>query len=213
MMAFVLMTFMGSFTPSLSAAEIPSPLKKIESKYASAKSLEAIFFQNTFSKLTNSKKETTGVITLKIPDKFRWETLNPGKDKNLFVSDGRKFWSYTPPFMDGEKGQVLEKKTSEIQSQLATQLLSGAFSKIKDAKFETVSDDVFRLVPKKGTAGTIEKIELSVNSKQALVEKVKLIHDNGNESEVKLSAIKFGEKFEDAYFRFAVPSGVEVIRE
>jgi chaperone LolA len=195
------------------SAEVPAALKKIETKYHSAKSLEAEFTQVTFSKLTQTKKESSGVISLKMPDKFRWETLKPARDKNLFVSDGKKFWSYTPPFMDGEKGQVLEKKSSEIQSQLASQLLSGAFSKMKDAKFESLSANLFRFTPKKGSAGTIEKIELTVEPKKSLIEKVKLIHENGNESEVSLSSIKLGEKFEDAYFRFAIPSGVEVIRE
>lgn len=207
---FLLVTF--CFSLNVFAA-IPETLKKIEDKYTKAKSLEAHFTQNSLSKLTKIKKETSGVISLQMPDKFRWETLKPEKDKNLFVSDGKKFWSYTPPFMTGEKGQVLEKKTSEIQSKLASQLLSGAFSKLKDVQIESVQSNTYRFTPKKGTAGTILTIEITLQLEKSFIEKVKLIHSNGNESEVTLSQIKLGEKFDDSFFRFVVPSGIEVIKE
>lgn len=211
------MHFTATIIPSLlllisnATAAIPPALAKVEKKYVDKKSLEAKFTQVQYQKLTKQEKTLTGVISLKHPNKFRWETLKP--DQNLFVSDGRKFWSYTPPFIKGEQGQVIEKKTSEIQSQLASQLLSGAFSKIKDAKIDSVSDKIFKITPKKGSAGTVSEVEVEVDPKTSLITRVKLEHEGGNRSEVKLTDIKLGEPMSDEMFRFVIPAGTEVIRE
>ncbi|RYZ66428.1 MAG: outer membrane lipoprotein chaperone LolA, partial [Proteobacteria bacterium] len=196
---------------SSASAAIPALLEKVEKKYLEKKSLEAKFSQTQYQKLTKMEKNLSGVISLKYPNKFRWETLKP--DQNLFVSDGKKFWSYTPPFMKGEQGQVIEKKTSEVQSQLASLLLSAAFSKIKDAKIVAISDSVFKVTPKKGTAGTVSQVEVEIDPKTAQITRVKLEHDGGNRSEVKLSDIKLGEPMSDEMFRFVIPPGTEVIRE
>src|SRR5690606_25392652 len=125
-----------------------------EKKYVQAKTLEADFTQKDEVKMTGTTKQSSGVLMIRHPNQFRWETLKP--DKNLLVSDGRKFWFYTPPFEAGERGQVIEKKTAEVQSELANALLAGAFSKIRGVEIEKVSPTRFRLFPDEGVAGTLK---------------------------------------------------------
>lgn len=190
---------------------VPKELLEIEKKYVSAKTLEAQFSQVNFIQMTGAKKESSGTIMLKHPNRFRWETLKP--DKNLLVTDGKKFWFYSPPFEEGERGQVIEKKTSEVQSELANLLLSGSFSKVKDVTIEQVNDKTYKLFPKTGTAGTVKTAEIEVDPKSSTIDRVKLEHEGGNRVEIQLTKIKLGESMDDAFFRFVTPPGTDVIKE
>lgn len=193
------------------AAEIPKALLKIEANYTKAKTLEAEFDQTNFSALTGVKKQSSGHVSLKYPNKFRWETIKP--DKNLLVSDGRLFWFYTPPFEKGERGQVIQKRTSEVQSQLASALLSGAFSKIKNLKVQKISEQKYRLTPLKGSAGTVKTAEITIDTKKNLIESVKLDHTGGNTAEIKLQKITPKTKLDDALFSFITPPDTDIIKE
>ena len=148
-------------------------------------------------------------------DNVRW--LNDARsrlpDPNLLVSDGKKFWFYTPPFDEGEQGQVIEKKTSEVQTKFAHALLSGSFSIARNMKVKQEKPSRFALIPKKGTAGTVIRAEIEVDPGEKLIKKVILSHRDGTRSEISLSAIKLGEPLEDRLFNFVPPPDTDVIKE
>lgn len=192
-------------------SNLPAELIAIEKKYLDAKTLEADFIQKDDIKLTSSKKESSGVLMIRHPNQFRWETLKP--DKNLLVSDGKRFWFYTPPFEAGERGQVIERKTSEVQSELANALLSGAFSKIHGLEVKKLSATRFRLIPADGVAGTVKSTEIEIDLKKNVIEKLYLEHTGGNKTEISLLNVKLAEKMNDAFFTFTTPPGTDVIRE
>ncbi len=195
----------------LSKVILPEELIAIEKKYLEAKTLEADFAQKDDVKLTGSKKESSGVLMIRHPNQFRWETLKP--DKNLLVSDGRMFWFYSPPFEAGERGQLIEKKTSEVQSELANALLSGAFSKIRGLEVKKLTPIRFKLIPSAGIAGTVQSAEIEIDAAKNTINKLFLEHAGGNKTEITLSNIKLAGKINDAYFRFNTPPGTDVIRE
>ena len=145
---------------------------------------------------------------------MRWETLKP--DTHLMVSDGARFWFYTPPFEKGERGQVIERKTSEVQSKLATALLVGSFSVMTEKKwgmkFFEKSPGVYTLTPKAGVAGTVEKIDVYINA-QKQIEKVMLMHQGGNIAEIALSNIETGKPIDDGLFSFVTPPNTERVTE
>jgi len=210
-MKFILPFFFAIFSTVPALAATPKPLLEIEKKYVAAKTLEAKFNQTNWVAMTEVKNDSNGVITIEHPGKFRWETLNP--DKNLLVTDGNKFWFYTPPFEKGDRGQVIEKKTNEVQSELANLLLSGAFSKVKDLKIEKVSEKIYQLTPKEGSAGTVKTAQIEINPKKSLIEKIHLEHEGGNKVDIELKDIKLGQKYDAAFFRFITPSNTDVIKE
>lgn len=197
--------------PEAKKVNLPEELLVIEKKYLAAKTLEAEFTQRDEVKLTGAKKESSGVLMIRHPDHFRWETLKP--DKNLLVSDGRRFWFYTPPFEAGERGQVIEKKTAEVQSDLANALLAGAFSKIHDVKIEKLSATKFKLTPADGVAGTVKIAELEIDPARSIITKLRLEHAGGNKTEITLGNVKLAGKMADAYFTFVTPPATDVIRE
>lgn len=189
--------------------ELPQVLQDLEVKYIRAVTLQADFTQINEIAALKTKKTSSGVLMVKRPNKLRWETLKP--DLNLLVSDGRHFWFYTPPFDEGEHGQVIEKKSSEINSKLANALISGSFSAAGDMKIRQESPSTFLLVPKAGTAGTVSRAEIEIDPAEGVIRKVTLEHKGGNRSEITLSKIELGKKIGDDAFVFDAPPGTDKV--
>jgi outer membrane lipoprotein carrier protein len=202
----------GSKAPAKAKVkELPKLLADVQVKYIRAGTLTADFVQVNKTAAMGTTKTSSGTIQAKRPDKMRWETLKP--EKNLLVSNGVKFWFYTPPFEEGERGQLIERKSSQVQSKLANALLSGSFSDLSDMKMKQSGPSEFTLSPKKGTAGTIVKAILSVDAEKSLIQQVKLIHGNGNESEITLQNIELGTTMKDSLFEFEAPTGTDRLDE
>lgn len=202
---------------------VPEKLAAIETRYRKAGTMMARFTQIAESTLTRVKTQTSGVISIKRPDKIRWETQNP--EPNLMVSDGKKFWYYTPPFDSGEKGQAILRKTAQTQSRFASVLLTGAFSKLKNLtiKADPKNPDAYILIPRKGSAGTVREARVVLSRgtsgsgpeprPEPWIETIVLEHEGGNRTEIRLSQVQVGPKLEDAMFTFDPPAGTDIVTE
>jgi outer membrane lipoprotein-sorting protein len=87
------------FSSSLWAQFLPDSFKaKYEERYVS----------------TTQKKEkkSHGTIHYKYPRHIRFEVLSP--DPALFISNAEKSWYYTPPFIEGEQGQVVLQESNKL---------------------------------------------------------------------------------------------------
>ena len=193
------------------SSNLPPILQEVEKKDAQAATLEAEFTQVNDVAALKTKKTSSGFIMVKRPNKLRWETRKP--DMNLLVSDGRRFWFYTPPFDEGEHGQVIERRSSEVNSRLANALLSGSFSVAHDMKISQESSSKFLLIPKPGAAGTVIRAEIEVNPDQKLIQKVVLEHKGGNRSEITLSKIELGKTIGDEAFVFVPPANTDKVEQ
>jgi outer membrane lipoprotein carrier protein len=190
---------------------LPPLLKEIESKYTKSITLSADFSQKNRSAAFAREKISFGKIYFKRPSKFRWETLSP--DPNITVSDGKKFWFYTPPFDADERGQIIERTASAIQSKLANALLSGSLSIARALSIRQLNPTTFQLVPFPGTADTVQKATLVVNPEQKLITKVILEHKGGNRSEISLSQITIGPQLADSLFVLIPPPNTDKLTD
>lgn len=192
------------------AVSVSGLLAEVEEKYTKAVTLSANFVQLNHVEALDTSKQSSGRILVRRPDKIRWETQKP--DSSLLVSDGQTFWSYTPPFAEGENGQVIIQQATQVQSKLANALLAGSFSSVKGMKIEKTSENDFILIPKKGTAGSVSKVRLHINQADKLIDKVVLEHRGGNRTEITLSDIQLGAAAEESLFNFQIPKGTDVIK-
>jgi len=190
---------------------LPQLLQEVEAKYAQSPTMQAEFTQVKDVVALGTKKSSSGVLMVKRPDKLRWETLKP--DTNILVSDGRKFWFYTPPFDEGEHGQVIERRSSEVNSRVATALLSGRFSVAHDMKIQAEGASKFALTPKKGTAGTVERIEIEIEPTLKLIQKVTLHNRGGNRLAITLDKIELGKTMGDELFFFTPPPNTDKVSQ
>lgn len=185
---------------SVGASGLTAELKKIEKKYRSEKTISAEFEQTQESALTHSKKTSYGKIWIKKPNQIRWETQRP--DPNLLVSDGKTYWFYTPPFDPQDpqdQGEVLVRKASQVQSRLAYALLAGDLSSAPLESIKNEGQHRYVLVPKKGTAGTVEYAVLEV-SPVGIIQRVILHHRDGNQADISLAHVRFGEPLKKELF-------------
>ena len=190
-------------------ASLPKALQEVEAKYAESHTLFAEFNQTNETAATGAKKQSKGIIYAKRQGKIRWETRSP--DANLLVSNGRKFWFYTPPFDESEHGQVVERPANQVQTKLANALLSGSFSVLNEMKIEEKGATKFVLYPKKGVAGSVSRAEIEIDPKRHLIKTVILEHEGGNRSEIHLSQIELGRKMGDELFNFVPPPNTDHI--
>ena len=72
---------------------------------------KANFKQSYKSSLSGKEKVTEGHIEYFYPGRVRFEITSP--DKTIFVSNPTTTWYYNAPFVDGEPGEVLIKKTGK----------------------------------------------------------------------------------------------------
>jgi outer membrane lipoprotein carrier protein len=194
------------------ANDLPPLLEKVQTEYQKSAGLEARFEQFTDVKATKQKKKAEGKIWIKRPNKLRWETINP--DPNILVSDGKTFWFYTPPFDKGERGQVLIKKTAQVQTQFLNALLSGSFEFGKSqTTVEAQSKNVFLLKPKAGSAGDVLTAEITINETTNKIERVFLTHLSGNTTEIKLQEVKLTSQLDDKMFHFVPDHNTDKIVE
>lgn len=204
------------FTLHLSAAQkapIPQPLKEIETKYSKSKTVEAKFSQKVQTAISKKPKETEGTVYLSTPDKIRWETQKPDSEKNTLVGDGKLFWFYTPPFQEGERGQVIVKKSTEVQSKVASALLSGRFSSAPFTKITQKSSREYELIPAKGSAGDVKVVLVQIEPQKAQITGVVLKYKNGNKSEIHLKEVALGKAFDSKLFDYTPPLHTDIITE
>ena len=193
-------------------AKLPPLLEKVQAEYKKVAGIEARFEQITDVKATKQKKKAQGKIWIKRPNKLRWETVNP--DPNILISDGKTFWFYTPPFEKGEHGQVMIKKTAQVQTQFLNALLSGSFEFGKSAvTIETKGTSSFVLKPKDGTAGDVLTAEITVNQASSKIERVFIVHASGNQTEIKLQEIKLTDSLDEKLFRYTPDRNTDKIVE
>ncbi|NBU19842.1 outer membrane lipoprotein carrier protein LolA [bacterium] len=192
--------------------KLPDTLLAIEKKYKKAGTLEADFSQvNENSNLSQRKKLSSGKLQLRFPSQVRWDTQKP--DRNLLVSDGQTFWYYTPPFDSDDQGQLIEKRASQVQSELAQDLLSASFSAIKSAKLSQESSTRFLITPHAGRGGNVKEAVLEIDPKGLMIRKVILFYTGGNRSEITLSNIELGKPLLEELFHFKAPANTEMVRE
>lgn len=181
-----------------------------QKKYAESQTFTSSFSQTQTHKVLGTKKESLGRIFIKRPDKFLWQTESP--DPSLMVSNGTKTWFYTAPFREGEKGQVLIKKSADVHSQLIIDLLSGTGNLKKSFNIKQLNPTLFELKPQKNTrAGDVVRIELEIEKSTNLVYKVTLFSSTGNQTALTLKDTTLGPNLSDKMFEYTPPPNTEVI--
>ena len=200
--------------PEKGAGEVKLPglMQEVQTQYQKSAGIQAQFTQNTEIKATRQNKAAKGRIWIKRPSKLRWETLEP--DPNILVSDGKLFWFYTPPFEQGERGQVIIRKKAQVQTQFLNALLSGSFEFGKGAvKIEEKNDHSFLLKPKSGTAGDVLSAEIEIDPTKKMITRVVLTHTSGNLTRISLQEIHLTSKLEESLFRFVADQNTDKIVE
>lgn len=174
------------------------------------------FTQIFKSKVTGKKRQSPGSLDYSYPGKIRFAVDDPS-GKSLFVSNRIKSWYYTPPFIEGEKGEVTLRKAKKL-----------ALTKFFDAlKNGLKSNKLYKVVPnkdlvqiefsKKTSKETkLKAAVLTFKSKEktfANLKGIQLTRNNGNIVTIELNSIQTGINFSPKHFNFRIPKNTKVIDE
>lgn len=209
---FVLIFSLNLSFVHLTQAQLPPALEQVKREYQKSIGLEAEFEQTTLIQATQQNKKTSGKLWVKKPNMMRWETINP--DANLLVSNGKTFWFYTPPFDSSDRGQVIVRKTGQVQTEFLSALINGDFEfKNKKTKIIEKSPREFELIPFAGTAGDVKSAKVFLDVTQKKIVKVSVEHTTGNITEIQLNKLNLSPKLDAKLFNFVPDRNTDQVTE
>src|SRR6267142_899494 len=126
---FLLLTVTGP-------AEVKLLVQRMESRYRSARTLQATFLER-YLENGNVVRVEAGIAYFRHPGKMRWEYQSP--EKNVFLVDGKSAWFYVPA--DHTVTRVPAKESADWRTPLA--LLVG------DVKISRVCGQVLTAIDEK----------------------------------------------------------------
>lgn len=218
--------FTGTFCPEIADAKKLQKktqkfsLSALQRTYQKTESLEADFIQEVYQASLARTKTSQGALKLSKPSLLRWEIYEP--EASIMVSNGRRVWYYTPDAGGKGKGQVVERKSQELQKQPLFRILTGAaklnaeFTVLSlQEKKEALSKDsiwvTVELKPKQ-SMGDLAKATLKVNPKYLITEII-IENQSGNTTKITLQNQHLGAKLPPALFDFKPPEGTEILRQ
>jgi outer membrane lipoprotein carrier protein len=157
------------------------------------------------------KKTTTerGSVQIKKPGRMRWEYTAP--DKKLFVSDGRKVYSYIP----ADKQVMIGSVPTDDQATTAVLFLAGKGNLTRDFRVTNADNApegtwALRLDPKQ-KQGDYDWLVLAVDSKTLQIRSLSAADQQGGRSTFQFSNYRENTGLPDAVFAFKIPRGTDVI--
>lgn len=183
----------------------------VEQTYKGVTSLRADFQQVTRSSALGTEDRQRGSIHLKRPRKMRMEFQGP--TPRLMVTDGKSIWLYSPAdkqafvYRDlgtgggGDMGVLLDD-LDKIGDLFEVSILDR-----KDAK--EGKSYTLELRPRKEAA--FKKLRVVVSRRKFLLEKIVIVDQLDNETELSFQQIKLNVDLPDTDFVFVAPAGTQVV--
>lgn len=187
------------------AAQSASAVQEMQAFLSRVHSLKANFTQVVLDANLQTVKQSSGTLSIKRPNRFRWDYATPNKE--IIDADGTRLWLY-----DVELQQVTVKPLTGTLAASPAVLLAG--SNDVQQNF-TVKD----LGSENGLAwvGITPKIKdtdfdsVRLGFRGDLVEVMELKDALGNLTRISFSHVQVNPPLSDSLFKFVPPPGADVI--
>jgi outer membrane lipoprotein carrier protein len=197
-------------TPSQTADAVARDLQR---KYDRVVDFSADFVHAYRGGVLKQQATERGRLLVKKPGKMRWEYTAP--EKKLFVSDGRKVYSYVPQ----DKQVIVGTMPKDEQAPTPALFLAGkgditrdfavAFDKVSDAPSGSIA---LKLTPKRREP-EYESLTLVVEPKTLTLQMLVTIDAQGGRSAFTFSNLKENVGLADNQFVFQMPRNVDVVTD
>jgi outer membrane lipoprotein carrier protein len=187
--------------------------RDLQVKYDRVSDFSADFVHSYRGGVLKQQATEKGRLLVKKPGKMRWEYTAP--EKKLFVSDGRKIYSYIPQ----DRQVVVTTMPPDDQAPTPALFLTGkgnitrdfnvAFDKIAEAPPGTVA---LKLTPKRREP-EYEWLTLVVDPKTLNLQMLITVDPQGGRSTFSFSSLKENIGLSDNQFVFQMPRNVEVVTD
>lgn len=192
--------------PSMSVDEI---LERVEKIYTAAR-FSASFIQASTIKAMEITDSASGKLYVQYPGKMRWEYLKP--ESQIVVTDGAQLWRYIPEDNQVQLGQAStyfsEGKGAGFLSDI--RLLRKDFDiTLEDIRFGDYYN--LKLVPLE-TNWDLAFVHLLVSRTTFHIAQVFIYNAYDDVTRIEIVDPQFNESFDDAFFTFKIPQGVDILR-
>lgn len=212
-----LIVFLALIPSVSSSTELSQIVDKLQNTYQQINDWQAEFDQSTFVELVEKEIHKKGTIALKKSGKIKIQYQEEfGK---LYISDGKKFWVYTP----GDSQVIVYSKISKILASEALTFLQGLghienefqivlmdINQLDEAMMVEKNLKIIELIPK-DPESILQKIILGIDSSYK-VKEMTLFNESGNKTHYVFKNIRFNSNMADETFDFAKPKNVKIIK-
>jgi len=210
-MILLLSASVGAQSTPPSTAE--SLARDLQRKYDRVTDFSADFVHRYRGGVLKQQATERGRLLVKKPGKMRWEYTAP--EKKLFVSDGRKIYSYIPQ----DRQVIVSTMPHDDQTPTPALFLTGtgnitrdfnvAFDKVAEAPPGSVA---LKLTPKKREP-EYESLTLVVEPQSLSLQMLIAIDTQGGRSAFTFSNLKENVGLADSQFVFQMPRNVDVVTD
>jgi outer membrane lipoprotein carrier protein len=203
----------AAISPATAEDRLSDLVARIESHYASISDFEAGFTQRYERRLLRRTVEEKGRVSVKKPGRMRWEYRFP--EEKLFLTDGAKTYFYLPAenqvmVSHAPGGAMGMEEGSPFELLAGRARLTDRF--VASASNENPTEDgvVLRLDPV-NPQEEFEVVFLEVDPAVGRILRVVLVDAASNRTEFLFDDVRENVGLSETLFRFAIPSGVEVV--
>jgi len=180
-------------------------IEKVQQRLEDYKTFSTKFEKQFYWAVLDKKRSREGRIFLRRPDRFRVEV----EGGDLVVADGQAIWAYSRK----NEQVVVSPYTGELKTPwevLLDYTESYVPVALEEMKLEDRSCYLLTLRPQSAHS-IVARMRVWVDRKRWLLLKVEQLEANENVTTYILKDHKTNKKIDEAFFRFELPDGVEVI--
>jgi outer membrane lipoprotein carrier protein len=199
----VTVTPLNAAQTDLLAAEkvVNSASEELKKTLSTFSNFQAQYQQTILSNEGKALMQGAGTVTLKRPEKLRWQQNSP--DETLLVSDGKQTYFY-----DEFAEQVTILNSQQLIQSTPFALLTSNSDSLWQQYEVVLDNNNFIISPIKTGQGQVERLELRFE--QNMIKEMRVIDRTGQTSVYLFNEQKINLSLADDVFNFTIPEGVLV---
>jgi outer membrane lipoprotein carrier protein len=193
-------------SPAQPAGEIA---RRLQARYDTVRDFTADFSHTYAGGVLKKTATEQGTLQVKKPGRMRWEYVEP--EHKLFVSDGRKIYSYIP----ADKQVIISPMPADDQATTAVLFLvgKGNLTRDFDASYEAGGAPdawTLKLTPRQPQRD-YDWLVLIVDRESLRIRTMMAVEREGGRSTFEFSNYRENTGLADKIFAFRIPRGVDVV--
>jgi outer membrane lipoprotein carrier protein len=191
-----------------STAQAGEGRQRLDNFFNSVSSMRADFKQEVRDERLTVIQESSGMMLVQRPNRFRWDYTTPYKQ--LIISNGRDIWLY-----DLDLEQITVQSVDTALGRSPALLLSGKEPLEKNFSIKELGPvkgiEWLELVPFRKD-GSFERMRLAFNGMSELIE-MEFVDRLGQVTRIEFTGLQSNPVIEAEMFEFTPPAGVDVLRQ
>ncbi|MBL7663689.1 MAG: hypothetical protein JNM93_01050 [Bacteriovoracaceae bacterium] len=182
------------------------------------RSFQAEFEQQIVSAVTGKVKKTQGTLEYMFPSQLKFEIFTPDKKlSSAFYSNKSKSSLYTPPFVEGEAGNLIVQSSEKLFLSRFFDSMSHGLknNELYDVKLDKNSLELIFKEKMQERIGIARAIFENVANPQKVhslseLKELKIILSDSKEVKLVFTNFKTGMKFTSEHFVFKAPKNTKI---